>query len=36
MSQTDRYADDVTSILIGQGLLLEHEKDEIRRYVRGW
>lgn len=36
MAQTENYANDLTNILLGQGILLENEQDEIKRFVRGW
>jgi len=36
ISEQDHYAEDVTTILLRQGMLVDDEAEQFRRYVRGW
>lgn len=36
LDQQTRYADDVTSILLGHGLVEDDQADEFKKFLRGW
>jgi len=36
LDQETRYADDVTSLLLGNGLIQDEEADEFKTILRGW
>lgn len=36
MNQTEQYAEDVTSLLLGQGLLTDDDAENMKRHLRGW
>ena len=36
LDQQTRYADDITSMLIGNGLIQDEEAEEFKTFIRGW